>query len=138
MDQDRIDGIGHQLAGAAKARIGRLIGDAKLGVDGATEAAAGKAESDRAISRGPAGGIDPDRVGGIAHQLRGAVKQGFGRLVGDPGMEAKGRAERAAGKMQNAIGSARDEAREALAASPAPAVDETLAPGDSADGPPKT
>jgi uncharacterized protein YjbJ (UPF0337 family) len=56
--------------------------------------------------------MDKDRIEGIGHQVKGAVKEGLGRIIGDAKLEADGTAERASGKAQNAIGSARDEARE--------------------------
>jgi uncharacterized protein YjbJ (UPF0337 family) len=55
--------------------------------------------------------MDKDRIEGIAHQLKGAVKQGFGKLLGDEKLQADGSAERAAGRAQDAIGSARDATR---------------------------
>ena len=59
--------------------------------------------------------MDKDRIEGIGHQVKGAVKEGLGRIIGDAKLEADGTAERASGKVQNAIGSARDEARDARA-----------------------
>jgi uncharacterized protein YjbJ (UPF0337 family) len=56
--------------------------------------------------------MDKDRIEGIGHQVKGAVKEGLGRIIGDAKLEADGTAERASGKVQNAIGSARDEARQ--------------------------
>ena len=56
--------------------------------------------------------MDADRIEGIAHQVKGALIQGFGALVGNPQLAADGVAERLAGKAQNAAGSARDLARE--------------------------
>jgi uncharacterized protein YjbJ (UPF0337 family) len=58
--------------------------------------------------------MDKDRIEGIGHQVKGAVKEGLGRIIGDAKLEADGTAERASGKVQNTIGSARDEARDAL------------------------
>jgi uncharacterized protein YjbJ (UPF0337 family) len=59
--------------------------------------------------------MDKDRIEGIGHQVKGAVKEGLGRIIGDAKLQADGTAERASGKVQNAIGSARDEAIDALA-----------------------
>jgi uncharacterized protein YjbJ (UPF0337 family) len=109
MNMDRITAMGHRLRGAAKSGAGKLLGDAKLIADGDAEQADAKAQSDLA----PPVGMDPDRIDGIGHQLRGAMKQGFGKLVGDPMIEADGSAERSAGKLQNEAGSARDELRDA-------------------------
>jgi uncharacterized protein YjbJ (UPF0337 family) len=113
MNKARIEAIGHQLRGAAKAGAGKLLGDAKLMADGAAERAAGAAQSALARAESPPTGIDPDRIEGIGHQLRGALKQGFGKFVGDHAIEADGSAERASGKRQNEAGSVRDELRDA-------------------------
>ena len=56
--------------------------------------------------------MDADRIKGIVHQVKGALIQGFGAIVGNPQLAADGVAERLAGKAQNAAGSARDLARE--------------------------
>ena len=118
MDNDRTnnrnDGFSRQLKGAMKEGLGRAIGDAKLAADGAAERADGKARIADGGYGGDVMGVDRDRVEGVGHQFKGTVKQGFGRLMGDAAIEADGAAERAAGKAQNAIGSAKDEAREAL------------------------
>jgi uncharacterized protein YjbJ (UPF0337 family) len=113
MYKEQITAIGHQLKGAAKAGAGRLLGDAKLMADGAAELAAGRAESALARVEDPLFPIDQDRVEGVGHQMRGALKQTFGTLVGARTIEADGIAERASGKLQNEAGSERDERREA-------------------------
>ncbi len=111
MDKKQIEAIGHQLKGALKEGLGRLIGDAKLKADGAAERAAGAAQN--AASGGGATfiGIDNDRIIGAGHQIKGAVKEGLGYIGDDPALNASGVAEREAGIIQNAAGSARDEAR---------------------------
>jgi uncharacterized protein YjbJ (UPF0337 family) len=48
--------------------------------------------------------MDKDRIEGIGHQVKGAVKEGLGRIIGHAKLEADGTAERASGKVQNAIG----------------------------------
>ncbi len=58
--------------------------------------------------------MDKDRIAGSAHQAKGAVKQGIGHLVGDEKLAAEGAAEKAAGKLQNAVGGAKDALRDAL------------------------
>jgi uncharacterized protein YjbJ (UPF0337 family) len=50
--------------------------------------------------------MDKDRIEGIAHQVKGAVKQGVGKILGDQKLEADGTAEREAGRLQGAIGTA--------------------------------
>lgn len=57
--------------------------------------------------------MDKDRVEGIGHQAKGAVKEAFGRATGDAKTEAEGKAEKAGGKVQNAIGGAKDTLRDA-------------------------
>ncbi len=61
--------------------------------------------------------MDKDRVEGIGHQLKGAVKEGLGVILGDAKLQADGIAERASGKTQNAVGSAKDAARDLAQAS---------------------
>jgi len=58
--------------------------------------------------------MDKDRVEGVAHQAKGAVKEAAGKLTGDKKTQAEGAAEKAAGKVQNAVGGAKDAVREAL------------------------
>ena len=58
--------------------------------------------------------MDKDRIEGSATQAKGAVKEAFGKVTGDAKTEAEGKADKAAGKMQNAIGGAKDAARDAL------------------------
>ena len=59
-------------------------------------------------------GIDHDRTEGSAKQMGGQMKEGAGKLFGDEKMKDEGRADQAEGKLQNAWGSAKDEARETL------------------------
>lgn len=58
--------------------------------------------------------MDSDRVKGAAHQAKGAVKEVVGKLTGDTKTEAEGKAEKAAGKVQNAVGGMKDSARDTL------------------------
>lgn len=57
-------------------------------------------------------GIDEDRTEGSAKQMGGKLKEGAGKLFGDSKMKHEGEADQAEGKLQNAWGSAKDEARE--------------------------
>jgi uncharacterized protein YjbJ (UPF0337 family) len=57
--------------------------------------------------------MDKDRIEGIAHQAKGAVKEAAGKISGDAKLEAEGQAEKAAGKLQNAVGSVKDTVRDA-------------------------
>jgi uncharacterized protein YjbJ (UPF0337 family) len=58
--------------------------------------------------------VDQDRVEGIGHQVKGAVKEGVGKVTGDHKTQAEGAAEKTAGKIQNTIGGAKDAVREEL------------------------
>ena len=58
--------------------------------------------------------MDKDRVEGAGQQAKGAVKEAFGKVTGDTKTEAEGKADKAAGKVQNAVGGAKDAARDTL------------------------
>jgi len=55
--------------------------------------------------------MDKDRMEGVGHQAKGAVKETAGKAMGDRKTEAEGKAEKAAGKVQNAVGGAKDALR---------------------------
>lgn len=55
--------------------------------------------------------IDKDRIAGSAKQVKGAVKEAVGKVVGDAKLEAAGKADKAEGKVQNTIGSLKDTLR---------------------------
>ena len=52
--------------------------------------------------------MDKDRVAGSAKQVKGAVKQVVGKVVGDAKLEAEGNADKIEGQVQNAIGGVKD------------------------------
>ena len=56
--------------------------------------------------------MDKDRVKGAANQAKGAVKEKVGQVTGDTKTEAEGKGEKAAGKVQNVVGGAKDAARD--------------------------
>jgi uncharacterized protein YjbJ (UPF0337 family) len=55
--------------------------------------------------------MDDDRVKGSMKNVKGTVKEGAGKALGDSKLEGEGRAEKWTGKIQNAIGSIRDSFR---------------------------
>ena len=112
MEGNRIEGIGHQVKGAVIEGLGKAIGDAKLAADGAAERAIDDEQNVAGAGGDQLIGVDADRIKGIAHQIKGALIQGFGAIAGNPQLAADGVAERLAGKAQNAAASARDLARE--------------------------
>jgi uncharacterized protein YjbJ (UPF0337 family) len=52
--------------------------------------------------------MDKDRIAGSAKQVKGAVKQAVGKVVGDAKLESEGNADKIEGKVQNAIGGFKD------------------------------
>ena len=55
--------------------------------------------------------LDKDRVEGSAKQVEGTVKETTGKVLGDKKLESEGTADKAAGKVQNAIGGLKDTLR---------------------------
>lgn len=56
--------------------------------------------------------MDKDRVEGVGHQVKGALKEAAGKVMGDTRTQAEGSAEKAAGKVQNAAGGVKDTVRD--------------------------
>jgi uncharacterized protein YjbJ (UPF0337 family) len=52
--------------------------------------------------------MDKDRIAGAAKQAKGAVEETLGKLSGDAKLEAQGKADKLAGKIQNAVGGVKD------------------------------
>ena len=50
--------------------------------------------------------MDKDRIAGVAHQIKGRVKEAVGKVTGDAKTRAEGAAEKTAGRVQNAVGGA--------------------------------
>ncbi len=55
--------------------------------------------------------MDKDRIKGSLKQVVGNVKEAIGKAVGDKKTEDDGRAKVIEGKIQNAVGSAKDTIR---------------------------
>ena len=55
-----------------------------------------------------------DEIKGAAKDIKGSAKEGIGKAIGNDRMAAEGAGERVAGKVQKAVGSVKDAAREAL------------------------
>jgi uncharacterized protein YjbJ (UPF0337 family) len=56
--------------------------------------------------------MDDDRVKGSAQNIKGKIKEGLGKAVGDSKLEGEGKGDQAAGKLQNAVGGIKDGFRE--------------------------
>lgn len=52
--------------------------------------------------------MNKDRIAGAAKQAKGAVKEAVGKVVGDAKLVADGKADKVEGKIQNAVGGAKD------------------------------
>lgn len=52
--------------------------------------------------------MDKDRILGVGKQAKGSVKEVVGKAIGDAKLEADGVKDQVEGKIQNAVGSAKD------------------------------
>jgi uncharacterized protein YjbJ (UPF0337 family) len=57
--------------------------------------------------------MDKNRIEGAAKQAKGAIKEAAGKMTGDSKLKAEGAADKLAGKVQNAVGGAKDAIRDA-------------------------
>lgn len=55
--------------------------------------------------------MDKNRSEGTKHQIKGAIKEGVGKVTGNLGKQVAGNIEKNAGKVQNAVGKATDAHR---------------------------
>jgi uncharacterized protein YjbJ (UPF0337 family) len=55
--------------------------------------------------------MDKDRIEGVAKQAKGNIKEAAGKVTGDAKLEAEGKSDKVAGKIQNAVGGAKDALR---------------------------
>jgi uncharacterized protein YjbJ (UPF0337 family) len=58
--------------------------------------------------------MDKDRIKGIGDQAKGAAKDAAGKILGDSKLQAEGKADKAKGKIENAVGGAKDTVRDAF------------------------
>ncbi|MCK9919992.1 CsbD family protein [Microbacteriaceae bacterium K1510] len=58
--------------------------------------------------------MNKDRVEGSLEQAKGQAKEVAGKATGDAKLEAEGKAQKAAGKVQNIVGGMKDAAMEAV------------------------
>ncbi|ANY79864.1 CsbD-like protein [Microvirga ossetica] len=55
--------------------------------------------------------MDNDRAEGSMKTIKGRVKEGLGKALGDTKLETEGKMDKAEGKVQNAIGGMKDSLR---------------------------
>lgn len=52
--------------------------------------------------------MDKDRIIGSGKQIKGTIKTGVGKIIGDTKLQVDGKADKAEGKVQNTIGAIKD------------------------------
>jgi uncharacterized protein YjbJ (UPF0337 family) len=52
--------------------------------------------------------MDNDRIIGSAKQIKGTIKEAVGKAIGDAKLQVDGKADQAAGKAQNMVGTIKD------------------------------
>jgi uncharacterized protein YjbJ (UPF0337 family) len=52
--------------------------------------------------------MDKDRIEGSAKEIKGKTEEVAGKMLGDAKLESEGKADQAAGKIQNAVGGVKD------------------------------
>ncbi len=57
--------------------------------------------------------VDSNRVEGAFDKVKGAVKEGVGKMTGDEKMQAEGAADKAKGTAKSTVGGAKDAVRDA-------------------------
>ena len=58
--------------------------------------------------------MDKDRVEGAAKNMGGKIKEGVGKATGDEKLRREGQVDQVKGRAENAVGGAKDAAREKL------------------------
>ena len=52
--------------------------------------------------------MNKDRIAGSAKQVKGSIKEAAGKALGNAKLKSEGKADKVAGKVQNAIGGLKD------------------------------
>lgn len=55
--------------------------------------------------------MDNDRIKGSMKTIKGSLKEGAGKVLGDSKLEAEGKMDKASGRIQNAVGGVKDSFR---------------------------
>jgi uncharacterized protein YjbJ (UPF0337 family) len=58
--------------------------------------------------------MNKDRIEGSLEQGKGKIKEVAGKATGDAKLEGEGKAQKTAGKVQNAVGGMKDAVKEAV------------------------
>ncbi len=57
--------------------------------------------------------MDKDRIDGAADQTKGAIKEAAGKVTVDTKLQTEGKIDKATGKVESAVGGAKDTIRDA-------------------------
>lgn len=57
--------------------------------------------------------VDQNRIDGALDKAKGNIKEGFGKLTGDEKLQAEGKADKAKGAAESAVGGVKDAVRDA-------------------------
>ena len=57
--------------------------------------------------------MDKNRIEGSIKEIKGAAKETIGKVDGDAKLQSEGKADKEAGKLQNAVGGLTDAVRDA-------------------------
>ena len=55
--------------------------------------------------------VDKEHIKGAAEKVKGAIKEGAGKITGDDKMVAEGKADKAAGAARQSVGDVKDAGR---------------------------
>jgi uncharacterized protein YjbJ (UPF0337 family) len=58
--------------------------------------------------------VNKDQVGGVAKEMKGAVKGAAGKAMGDKRLQAEGKADKITGKVQKTYGDAKEKIKDSL------------------------
>ncbi|SEE41365.1 Uncharacterized conserved protein YjbJ, UPF0337 family [Rhizobiales bacterium GAS191] len=58
--------------------------------------------------------MDTDRIAGATKEAKGAIREMAGKITGNEKLKAEGKADKIAGKVQNAFGQAKDNLLDAV------------------------
>ncbi len=58
--------------------------------------------------------VDQNRIEGAIKEIKGAAKEAVGKVVGDAKLQSDGKADKAVGKIQNAVGGLNDAVSDAV------------------------
>ena len=91
----RTKGKVEELAGRAKARVGRAIGNEQMQVEGTAKSLKGKAVQEVAKATG--------RARGSVEEVAGRAKKGVGKLLGNEQMQAEGKLKELTGATRRRV-----------------------------------